>query len=81
MILSAAALTEVRLARSQCTKVTLERGDMACAREMVVLAEAALRPVKRTCAGLCLASSTTISTPIPPVPMCGALVIIPTILK
>lgn len=75
MILSAAVLTEVRLERSQGMKVMVARGERAWAREIVVRADVALRPVKRMCAGLCLASSTTISTPIPPVPRRSALVI------
>jgi hypothetical protein len=76
MILSAAALTEVRLARSHGMKVMLARGESSLARFMVVAADVALRPVKTIWPGLCLASSTTISTPMPPVPIHSVLVIV-----
>lgn len=73
MILSAAALTDFKLARSHGMKVMLARGESSLASFMVVAADVALRPVKMMWPGLCLASSTTISTPMPPVPMRSVL--------
>ena len=76
--LRAADCTDASEARSHSRKVIFgaERvADLAAvfAVEMTVSAALVLRPVKKMCAGWCLAKAMTLSLPRPPVPGTGEL--------